>query len=221
MQWRAIKTETERARYWMNGLDITRWRFNVALCLTVLLDMDAASAAAWCLRRGRWLSRPHGPQTLREALLQQALEQAVLAAPVAYCASWTDPDVAALGMTALRAATKASRDKRLRDWVAERNAVHGAAVASASIVNQCNAESDTFPAVGAPMADIGVPEGEVSQRSWCYRWRHRCDGKFSSLRTKEPVPLPTKRDKDWTGYFVFSFFKEKTEFWGTAFKPFF
>ena len=45
------------------------------------------SAAAWSLRRRRWLSMALEAQTAREALLQQALEQAVLAAPAACCAS--------------------------------------------------------------------------------------------------------------------------------------
>ena len=79
IQERAIKTATERARRWISELSITRWRFNVALRLTVLLDMDAASAA-WSLRRRKWRSAPLEPQTPREALLQQAVEHAVLAA---------------------------------------------------------------------------------------------------------------------------------------------
>ena len=46
--------------------------------------------------------------------------------------------MAALGLAALRAANKASRDKRLRDWGAERNAVHVAAITSAAVVKRWN-----------------------------------------------------------------------------------
>ena len=123
---RAIKTCTERSRRWFGGLNITRFQFRVALCLTVLLDMDAASAAAWTLRQRKWLSEPLEPQTDPEALLQRVLEDAILAASVSYCTSWTDPDVASLGRSALLAATLASRDKRVRDFVAQRNGTHGA-----------------------------------------------------------------------------------------------
>ena len=77
---RAIKSALERKRQWICELDITRWRFNVALCLTILLDMDAASAAAWTLRRKKWLCVALEPQHPREALLQRKLENAVLAA---------------------------------------------------------------------------------------------------------------------------------------------
>ena len=127
MQVRAIKTCTERTRRWFSGLNITRFRFKVALCLTVLLDMDAASAAAWTLNRRKWHPKQLAPQTDAEALLQRVLEDAILAASVSYCTSWTDPDVASLGRSALLAATLASRDKRVRDFVAQRNGTHGAA----------------------------------------------------------------------------------------------
>ena len=100
---------------------------------------------------------PLEPQTPSEAKLQQALEHAVLAASVAYCVSWTDPDVAALGTTALRAATKASRDKHVRDWVAQRNGVHGAAVPSAAVVNRWDAQSDAFPPVRCLRTKEPVP----------------------------------------------------------------
>ena len=194
IQARAIKAATERARRWRGELSITRWRFNVALRLTVLLNMDAASAA-WSLRRRKWRSAPLEPQTPREALLQQAVEHAVLAASVSYCTSWTDPDVAALGTSALRAATKASRDKRVLEWAAQRNATHGAVVTPAAVVKRCIAESAAFPAVGARLPDIGLRGGERSKIVWCYRWRRRCAGKITSLRTKEPLPLHWKRDK--------------------------
>ena len=156
MDRRAVDAVRKRFKRWISGLEISRWRFNVALCLTVLLDMDTASAAAWTHRRGKWLSTPLLPQTPREALLQEALESAVLAVSAAYCASWTDPEVAALGMSALRAATRACRDKRVRDWVAERNSVHGAAVSSAAIVHRWNADRAADPGVGAAMGEIGV-----------------------------------------------------------------
>ena len=97
---RAIKSALERKRQWICELDITRWRFNVALCLTILLDMDAASAAAWTLRRRKWLCVALEPQHPREALLQRMLEDAVLAASASYCSSWIDPDIAALGRSA-------------------------------------------------------------------------------------------------------------------------
>ena len=127
LQVRAIKTCTERSRRWFGGLNITRFQFRVALCLTVLLDMDAASAAAWTLNRRKWHPKQLAPQTDAEALLQRVLEDAILAASVSSCTSWTDPDVASLGRSALLAATSASRDKRVRDFVAQRNGTHGAA----------------------------------------------------------------------------------------------
>ena len=179
----------------IRGLNITRWRFNVALCLTVLLDMDAASAAAWALRGGSWLSRPLDLHTPNELLLKEALEEAVLAVTAAYTASWIDPHVAALGVTALRAATKACRDKRVRDWVAHRNAVDGAVVSSAAVVHRCNGYNAADAPVGVPMGPIGVPGSDVSWRSWSYRWRRRCGVKMCALRTKEPVPLEEKREK--------------------------
>ena len=173
--------------------------------------MDAASAAAWILRRGSWLSKPLKPQTPREALLQEALEQAVLAASAAYCASWTDPAVAALGISALRAATKASRDKRVRDWVAASNAAHGSSVPSAVVVRRWNTVGEIVPEVGARIEDIGQPGGEDYSRVWCYRWRRRCGGKFGLLRTKEPLPLATKRDKAGDGGTFSGFFVAQTE----------
>ena len=164
METRAIKTWTERARRRMRGLYITRWRFNVALCLTVLLDMDAASAAAWTLRRRKWLSQPLQPQPDPEALLQRALEDAVLAASVEFSTDWTDPNVAALGRSALRAATKASRDRRVRDWVAGRNATDGASVSSTAVVNRWNAQSQEMAGVGADLQTILDGRAAVSQR---------------------------------------------------------
>lgn len=196
-QARAIKTARERTRRWINELNITRWKFNVALCLTVLLDMDAASAAAWALRERRWLSATVEAETPRAALLQRALEDAVLAASPSYCTSWTDPDVAALGRSALHAATKASRDKRVRDWVAHRNGTHGAAVPSAAVVGRWNALAEDTPGVGTDMGSIGLHRAEGAQRVWCHRWRRRCATKVGCLRTNEPLPLHTKRGKAW------------------------
>ena len=194
-QKRAIKTARERCRHWIAELNITRWRFNVGLCLTLLLEMDAASAAAWCLRQKKWLSMPLAPQPPQEALLQEALEQVVLQTPVAQCVSWTDPDVASLGVTALRAATKASRDQRLREWVKDRNARHGAAVAGSAIANHCMTERIVEDADEEPIFDMHFPVGAGAVRSWCFRWRGRCNGRFMSLRTKEPIKLETKREK--------------------------
>ena len=179
----------------IRGLNITRWRFNVALCLTVLLDMDAGSAAAWAVRGGSWLSRPLELHTANELLLKEALEEAVLAVTAAYTASWIDPHVAALGVTALRAATKACRDKRVRDWVGHRNAVDGAVVSSAAVVHRWNGYNAGDAPLGIAMAPIGVPGSEVTWRMWSYRWRRRCGVKMCALRTKEPVPLETKREK--------------------------
>ena len=195
MQVRAIKTCTERTRRWFSGLNITRFRFKVALCLTVLLDMDAASAAAWTLNRRKWLSEQLEPQTGPEALLQRVLEDAVLAASVSYCTSWTDPDVASLGRSALLAATLASRDKRVRDFVAQRNGTDGAAVTSAAVVREWNAQAEQCPLVGSDLQNIGVNRAESTNRVWCNRWRRRCGTKMGCLRTKEPLSLQTKRDK--------------------------
>ena len=75
--------------------------------------------------------KPHRPEQIK---LQRAMEDALLAASPAYICSWIDPDVAALGCRALRAATKAARDKSIREWVSKRNRIDGAAVASFDIL---------------------------------------------------------------------------------------
>ena len=194
-QTRAIKTATQQKRRWICDLNITRWSFNVALCLTVLLNMDAASAAAWTLRRRKWLADAYEPQRHRETVLQRALEDAILAVSASYCASWTDPAVAALGKSALKAATKAARDKRVRDWVARRNAEHGAAVASEAVVRAWNGETAHLAIMAGGVENIRVAREGVTPRVWCHRWRRRCGAKITFLRTKEPLALETKREK--------------------------
>ena len=192
---RAIKTGQEKARCWIESLNVTRWKLNAALCLTLLLDMDAASAAAWALRKRTWLLESRVPQRHCEAVLQRALEDAILGVPASYCASWIDPSDAALGRSALRAATKASRDKRVRDWVAERNAVHGAAVSSVAVVRKWNEEDETLGPLGSEMGEARGPRAAVTQRVWCHRWRRRCGGQITFLRTREPLTLDAKREK--------------------------
>ena len=190
-----IRKVERQCRRMMTGVDISRWRFNVARCLTILLDMDAASAAAWALRRGKWLSTPLEPRPHRERVLQEALEQAVLAASAEECVAWTDPDVAALGTSALRSARRACRDKRARDWVIERNAVHGATVRSVAVLDRWNAQTEQLGGGHGAAGDMGAIATDPAKKMWCLRWRRRCGGKIGALRTQEPLSLELKQNK--------------------------
>ena len=61
-----------------------------------------------------------------------------MASLAAYCDAWVDPARAMLGYKALHTATKAARDKRVRDWISYRNLHDGATVPSYSVMRNWN-----------------------------------------------------------------------------------
>ena len=192
---RAIKTAQERCRRWKEEFGITAWRYNVALCLAVLLNMDAASAAAWALRPRTWLCQLAQEEEEREKLLQRALETSILDASASCCSSWTDPNMATLGISPLRRATRLCRDKRLRDWVKHRNVACGATVSSTHILRRWHGEGNTEDENGLRLQSVGAAIGDGTQRTWCHRWRKRAKATMRFLRIKEPMTLATKREK--------------------------
>ena len=192
---RAIRSAAKQSRRWRQDVPVTMYGFNVALCLTVLLGMDSASAAWWTVCRKKWLPVPQDGLPGEVVSLQEALEEAVLAVSPAVNASWVDPNVAALGHKALRTASRAARDKQTRDWVLSRNALHGAAPASASVLRLWNSFGEDSSAPGAVLPLEPATGNDGSQRSWCHCWRLRCAAQVSVLRTKEPLSLTSKREK--------------------------
>ena len=175
--------------------NVTKHKFNIALCLTVLLDMDAAAAAAWTYNKEKWYGQSPDAGSDEVQTLQRALEDAVLTASPSCCAAWVDPDVATLGTSALRKATKALRDKRMQAWVKQRNDLHGAAPTTCSVLHRGNGEAAEIANDGFVLQQL-VESGHVSSgRVWCHRWRRRCGVKVGALRTKEPLDLATKQEK--------------------------
>ena len=96
---------------------------------------------------------------------------------------------------ALRTASRPARDKLTRDWVLSRNALHGAAPASASVLRLWNSFGEDSSALGAVLPLEPATGNDGSQRSWCHCWRLRCAAQVSVLRTKEPLSLTSKREK--------------------------
>ena len=186
-------------------------KFNTALCLTVLLDMDAASAAAWCFRKRKWLEE-HAVADTGEGALQRSLEDAILSASPSVTWSWVDPDMATLGKKQIQVATDAARDKRLWQWLKNRNATHGTVVSTRDLCEQWHALGATFGGAGIhpPMGAMRSKRGIVR---WGTRWRRRCNTKLGVLRTKEPIGLDAKRQKVRRGdifwYVVVGFFSKK------------
>lgn len=176
------------------GLGMSRHTFNVGLCMTMLLHLDAASCAIWICRQHRWLSVPPAERTPQELALQRKLEETIHASSPSVRASWTDPDMATLGKDVLRVATKAVRDKHLLLWVSTENATHGRAVSSQDVIRHWDAENTADTSAGARLINKGG-KTRKAQTMWCVRWRRRCAAKIGYLRTKEPLQLQLKRDK--------------------------
>ena len=106
-----------------------------------------------------------------EARLQRALDDAVFGADPSFWAACITPEQAALGKPALRAATKTVRDKRARDWVSERNAIHGASVSSASVLTRWNAATENPNALEENVAPVCQGNPDVTKRTWAFRGR--------------------------------------------------
>ena len=91
---------------WVTRLGLSHRVWKIALCLTVLSDLDVELAVSWLAQRRRRLKRQSGIrknaslQEIRWALLR-SLD--VHAADEMWC--WIDPERPALGDSALRQAT--------------------------------------------------------------------------------------------------------------------
>ena len=128
----------------MVDVGVTPHVYHVALCLSILLHMDAAKAAAWVLAPGltSGRARPGVMASCTHERLQEALESSLLAVDAEFLNSCVDPSIAALGRNALKIATTAARDVRIEAMVRERNLIHGQTVPSAQLVSAWNLNSE-------------------------------------------------------------------------------
>ena len=171
------------------------WR--VGVCLTILLDLDAAKAAKWMLTLNTRRKRRKGiGPNLTHAVLRNVFLTSVEAETVERLMECVDPTTAILGVRALRVATRAFRDVRAQGHVLSRNDAHGLTVPSSTLLRDWNKDSlDPDVVVGMPLPIRGSAAKDSTPRTFAWRIRKRTNMAFGSLRTKEPLSLDEKRTK--------------------------
>ena len=186
---KAKDRERKSGRRKFTTLETSRWSVVTALCIAAALQGDCSAAAEWLTssnRRGRPLEEGI-PRGVVEAELSK------LYAGSDNISLWADPVASPLEPSILSTALKWSSGFRLRQHVRSANVDYGAPVRSVRMIEHYNIKlrqpgvAHHVPAVAGLECNKG--------RKWCERWRVRHGAAVGCLRSREPVPLPEKRNQ--------------------------
>ena len=182
---------------WVTRLGLSHRVWKIALCLTVLSDLDVELAVSWLAQRRRRLKRQSGIRKNASLLrIRQHLTSTVVQHDLADMCSWVDPDRATLGVDVLRHATQVANEDAVRKQIRQHNDGKGVPLPSWAL-------ADLWTARNAD-GDFGIPlpprEAHWKNRRkqtavWAHRFRQRARVRLGSMRTTEPISLEEKRAK--------------------------
>ena len=168
----------------------TRYNFQVAACIAVILGFDFQAATEWLLsRKRRGTIAENG---IDPSAAQRHLEEYVLSIPDDDIAMWTDPSASPLPATALKTSVKGSEGYKLKNCARRVNVENGSPIRSELMANHFNESlaSNELSGFGKE-----VHSASSSIKDWCHRWRLRHGAKYGFLRTSEHIPLEDKRQQ--------------------------
>ena len=182
---------------WVTRLGLSHRVWKIALCLTVLSDLNVELAVSWLAQRRRRLKRQSGIRKNASLLrIRQHLTSTVVQHDLADMCSWVDPDRATLGVDVLRHATQVANEDAVRKHIRQHNDEKGVPLPSWAL-------ADLWTARNAD-GDFGIPlpprEAHWKNRRkqtavWAHRFRQRARIRLGSMRTTEPISLEEKRAK--------------------------
>ena len=183
---------------WVRGLGLSHTVWKIALCLTVLSDLNVELAVSWLANRRKRRKRQSGIRKDASLLrIRQHLTSTVLEQDPDDMCGWIDPERATLGVRVLRQATQVATDAGVRKMIRQHNEEKGVPVPS-------SAARDFWTALNAADGEFGIPwppsEAHWKNRHrqtavWAHRFRHRARVKLGIMRTTEPITLEEKRAK--------------------------
>ena len=182
---------------WVRGLGLSHTVWKIALCLTVLSDLDVELAVSWLAQRRRRLKRQSGIRKNASLLrIRQHLTSTVVQHDLADMCSWVDPERATLGVTVLRHATQAVNEAHVRKRIRHHNDVTGVTLPSYAVRNLwCARNADGNFGIPLPPREAHWKNRVRQTAVWAHRFRHRARVKLGIMRTTEPISLEEKRAK--------------------------
>ena len=182
---------------WVRGLGLSHRVWKIALCLTVLSDLDVQVAVSWLAQRRRRRKRKSGIRKDASLLkIRQHLTSTVLEHDLDDMCSWVDPDRATLGVDVLRHATQVANEAAVRLRIRQHNDEKGVPLPSWAVGALWTARNTD--------GDFGIPlppreahwKNRMRQTAvWAHRFRQRARVRLGSMRTTEPISLEEKRAK--------------------------
>ena len=182
---------------WVRGLGLSHTVWKIALCLTVLSDLNVELAVSWLANRRRQCKRKSGIRKDASLLrIRQHLTSTVLEHDLDDMCSWVDPDRATLGVDVLRHATQVANEAAVRLRIRQHNDEKGVPLPSWAVGALWTARNTD--------GDFGIPlppreahwKNRMRQTAvWAHRFRQRARVRLGSMRTTEPISLEEKRAK--------------------------
>ena len=182
---------------WVRHLGLSHTVWKIALCLTVLSDLDVDLAVSWLAQRRRRRKRQSGIRKDASLLrIRQHLTSTVLEHDLADMSSWVDPERATLGVAVLRQATQVANEASVRKRIRQHNDEKGVPLPSSEVRNLWTARNAD--------GDFGIPlppreahwKNRLRQTAvWAHRFRQRARVRLGIMRTTEPISLEEKRAK--------------------------
>ena len=182
---------------WVRRLGLSHRVWKIALCLTVLSDLDVELALSWLAQRRRRCKRQSGIRKHVSFLrIREELTSTVLEHDLADMCSWVDPERATLGVTVLRHATQAVNEAHVRKRIRHHNDVTGVTLPSYAVRNLwCARNADGNFGIPLPPREAHWKNRVKQTAVWAHRFRQRARVRLGIMRTTEPISLEEKRAK--------------------------
>ena len=182
---------------WVRALGLSHTVWKIALCLTVLSDLDVELALSWLAQRRRRCKRQSGIRKHVSFLrIREELTSTVLEHDLADMCSWVDPERATLGVTVLRHATQAVNEAHVRKRIRHHNDVTGVTLPSYAVRNLwCARNADGNFGIPLPPREAHWKNRVKQTAVWAHRFRQRARVRLGIMRTTEPISLEEKRAK--------------------------
>ena len=182
---------------WVRGLGLSHTVWKIALCLTVLSDLNVELAVSWLANRRRRCKRKSGIRKDASLLrIRQHLTSTVLEQDPDDMCGWIHPERATLGVGVLRQATQVATDAAVRKRIRQHNEEKGVPLPSSAVRDLWNAlNGDGEFGIPLPPSEAHWKNRMHQIRVWAHRYRHRARVKLGIMRTTEPISLEEKRAK--------------------------